>query len=55
MTPYGLRKQYEATAAWRPATIRRPGPAGRYVLLGIVGLVLLVLLLHLAGVGLHGH
>jgi hypothetical protein len=55
MTPYGLRKQNEETSAWRPATTRQPAPWGRYVLLGIIGLVLLVLLLHLAGLGLHAH
>lgn len=51
MTPYGLRKQNEETSAWRPATTRQAAPWGRYVLLGIIGLVLLVLLLHLAGLG----
>jgi hypothetical protein len=55
MTPYGLRTQYEATAAWRPTTARRAAPFGRYVLLGIIGLVLLIVLLHLAGGGLRGH
>jgi hypothetical protein len=55
MTSYGLRKQDEETAAWRPATTRQVAPWGRYVLLGIIGLVLLVLLLHLAGIGLHAH
>jgi hypothetical protein len=55
LTPYGLRKQSEAISAWRPASSRRVAQAGRYVLLGIVGLVLLVLVLHLLGVGLHGH
>jgi hypothetical protein len=55
MTSYGLRKQNEATAAWAPASSRRVARWGRYVLLGIIGLALLVLLLHLAGIGLHGH
>jgi hypothetical protein len=55
MTPYGLRKQAETTLAWRPATSRRAAPAGRYVLFGIVGFVLLLILIHLAGGGLHGH
>ena len=55
MTSYGLRKQTEETAAWQPATTRQVAPWGRYVLLGIIGLVLLVLLLHLAGIGLHAH
>jgi hypothetical protein len=55
MTSYGLRKQNEALATWRPAAKRQVAPWGRYVLLGAIGLVLMVLLLHLAGVGLHGH
>jgi hypothetical protein len=55
MTPYGLRKQQELTAAWRPAASRRVVPWGRYVLFGIVGVLLLILLLHLAGGGLHRH
>ena len=55
MTPYGLRKQQELTAAWRPAATRQVAPWGRYVILGIIGLVLLVLLVHLAGGGMHGH
>jgi hypothetical protein len=55
MTPYGLRKQHETTAAWRQTISRRPVPSGRYVLLAIIGLVLLVVLLHLAGIGLHAH
>lgn len=55
LTPYGLRKQEEATSAWRPATSRRAAPAGRYVLFGIIGFVLLLILIHLAGGGLHGH
>jgi hypothetical protein len=49
MTSYGLRRQNEVPSS------RRVAPWGRYVLLGIVGLVLLVLLSHLAGIGLHGH
>ena len=55
MTAYGLRKQNEETAAWRPTTTRRPAPGGRYVLLGIIGLVLLVVLWHLVGGGLRSH
>src|SRR5713101_3700182 len=47
MTPYGLRMQNEMTAAWRPNTSRQVAPWGRYVLFGIIGVVLLVLLLHL--------
>lgn len=54
MTSYGLRKQDEVTAAWRPNATRQPARWGRYVLFGVIGLVLLVLLSHLAGGGLHG-
>ena len=54
MTPYGIRMQSETTASWRRAD-RRPRPAGRYVIMGIVGFVLLILALHLFGVGLHAH
>jgi hypothetical protein len=55
MTPYGLRKQEEATSAWRPTTNRRAAPAGRYVLVAIIGFLLLLVLIHLAGGGLHAH
>ena len=55
MTPYGIRRESEATASRRPALNRRSRPAGRYVLIGIIGFVLLILLLHLFGLGLHGH
>jgi len=55
MTPYGLRMQNEVLAAWRPSSTRPLAPWGRYVLFGIIGVVLLVLLLHLAGMGLHAH
>jgi len=55
MTPYGLRKQNEVSGAWRPTTSRQVAPWGRYVLFGIIAMVLLVLLLHLAGIGLHTH
>ena len=53
LTPYGLRKQYEASAAWRPTI--RPTSLGRYLLLGIGLVVLVVLVWHLSGGGLHGH
>ena len=55
MTPYGLRKQNEVTGARRPTTSRQVAPWGRYVLFGIIAVVLLVLLVHLAGIGLHTH
>lgn len=55
MTPYGIRRESEATAGRRPAANRRSRPAGRYVLIGIIGFVLLILALHLLGGGLHGH
>ena len=59
LTPYGIRKQYEVADEGRPIVIgeRRDRQArmGRYVVLAIIGFVVLVALLHLAGGGLHGH
>jgi hypothetical protein len=55
MTPYGLRKQNDVAAAWRRTSTPQPAPWGRYVLFGIIGLVLLALLLHLVGGVMHGH
>jgi hypothetical protein len=55
MTPYGLLKQRQLSAASRSPVNRQVAPWGRYVILGIIGLVLLVLLVHLAGGGMHGH
>lgn len=55
MTPYGRRKQYEERAL---PSDRRPAAAtrwGLYVLVGILGLALLFIVVHLAGGGLHGH
>jgi hypothetical protein len=54
MTAYGLRKQGAESAMWRRSTTRQRAPRGRYVLFGI-SLVVLVVLWHLAGGGLHGH
>jgi hypothetical protein len=55
MTPYGIRRQSEETLGLPPAARRQPQPGGRYVVGGIVAFVLLMLILHLFGVGLHGH
>ena len=55
MTPYGVRRQIEETAARRPIANRRPRRSGQYVLIGIAAFVLLILLLHLFGVGMHAH
>ena len=55
MTAYGIRKQAETMLDWHPVATRRPRPSGRYVLIGVVGFVLLVLVLHVLGGGLHGH
>ena len=59
MTPYGLRKQFEDASASRLMRVsdryaQRTHP-GRYVVLAIVAFVLLVLLLHVAGVGFREH
>ena len=55
MTPYGVRRQIEETAGRRPLLNPRPRRSGQYVLIGIVAFVLLILLLHLFGVGIHAH
>ena len=52
LTPYGIRKQYEATPVWRPAPRQS---SGRFAIFGIIGFVLLILVLHLFGIGLHAH
>jgi hypothetical protein len=54
MTAYGLRRQDEDGATWRRGTTRQDAAWGRYVLLAIIGVVVLVLFWHLAGGGLHG-
>jgi hypothetical protein len=55
LTPYGVRMQY-ATVSGAPSVRRRQAaPSGKYVLLAIGGFVLFMVLLHLAGIGLHGH
>jgi hypothetical protein len=54
LTPYGVRVQY-ATASSVPVRRRQAAPSGKYVLIAIGGLVLLMLLLHFAGIGMHGH
>jgi hypothetical protein len=55
LTPYGIRMQFEATNG-RPVPLnRRARPAGRYVLIAIATFVVVILLLHLFGIGLHGH
>jgi hypothetical protein len=41
MPSYGLRKQNEETAAWRPPSIRQLPPWGRYVVFGIIAVALL--------------
>jgi hypothetical protein len=55
MTPYGIRKQSEETTRWRRTADRGARPAGRYVLIGIIGFVVLMLALHLLGGGLHSY
>jgi hypothetical protein len=54
MTPYGIRKQFEAVEGWGPAATRRARPSGQYVLVGIGAFLVLILLIHLLGGGLHG-
>jgi hypothetical protein len=55
MTPYGVRTLSETAPQWRAST---RGPArsfGRLLVVAIVGFVVLIILLHAAGMGLHGH
>jgi hypothetical protein len=54
LTPYGLRRQREDTPGWRPLAAP-PSRVGRYVLAGALGFLVLLLLVHLAGGGFHGH
>ncbi|HSC40407.1 MAG TPA: hypothetical protein VLD19_21130 [Chitinophagaceae bacterium] len=52
-TTYGLRKERERGVVRKPTTGK---PWGLYVLLGLIGLVMvLFIVLHLTGHGLHGH
>jgi hypothetical protein len=52
-TPYGVRRERERGAVRKPTTGK---PWGLYVLFGLIGLVILLfILLHLTGHGLHGH
>lgn len=55
LTPYGLRKQFEGTTGWGAAPARAARPAGRYALIALGAFVLLAILWHLAGGGLHAH
>jgi hypothetical protein len=54
LTAYGVRVQLAAGREQPPAMARRR-PMGRYVLMAIVGFVALIVLLHLAGIGMRGH
>lgn len=55
LTPYGVRRQYESAAIVGRAALSRRAPAGKYALLAIIGFFVVVLLLHLAGLGLSAH
>jgi len=55
MTPYGIGRQFEETEGRSPRIRRAPRPIGRYVLIGIGAFVVLILVLHLFGLGLHAH
>jgi hypothetical protein len=55
MTSYGLQKQEQMTPGWRSNAAQQGSLWGRYVLFGIIGVVRILLLLHLAGLGLHAH
>lgn len=55
MTQYGIRRQLEETAGRSLRVRRTSGPAGQYVLIALGAFILLVLVLHLFGFGLHAH
>jgi hypothetical protein len=55
MTAYGLRRQNEETSPWRTPVTRRSALWRKYVLVAIIGFVVLVIVWHLVGGGLHGH
>src|SRR5262245_36514651 len=55
LTAYGVRVQMAAADDTRAAITRRPRPAGLYVVTAIIAFVVLIALLHLAGIGLHAH
>ena len=55
MTSYGRRKQHAETGLTSERSPAADAHWGRYVLFAIMGLVLLFLVIHLAGGGLHGH
>lgn len=55
LTAYGVRVQAAAVGGGRSIIARRPRAAGQYVLFTIIAFVALIVLLHLAGFGMHGH
>jgi hypothetical protein len=55
MTAYGVRRQNEETSAWRTPATQRSELWRKYVMIAIIGFVILVVVWHLVGGGLHGH
>ena len=55
LTAHGVRIQAAAVGEQRSISAHRPRPAGRYVLIAIIAFLALIVLLHLAGVGMHAH
>ena len=55
LTPYGRRKQQEERRLPSEQDAVAETRWDLYVLLGIIGVVLLFIVVHLAGGGLHGH
>ena len=55
LTPYGRRKQHDEDGSVSDSRPASGTPWVRYVLFGMLGLVLLFIVIHLAGGGLHGH
>jgi hypothetical protein len=55
MTPYGLRTLSETAPQWR-ASARGPARSpGQLLVVAIIAFVVLIILLHAAGMGMHGH
>jgi hypothetical protein len=55
MTPYGIRRQLEEANGRAVISKRHARPAGKYALVAIGAFVAVIVLLHLFGVGFHGH
>ena len=55
MTEYGIRRQLDETDGRSSRARLSSAPAGQYVLIVIAAFIVVIVLLHLFGVGLHAH